>query len=587
MSTHSEHMYKPLKSPRTIRLLKFLRGTDGSPEMKLIYFDIEKAPPYMALSYTWGSGALEDQVSVDGSLMPITANLGDAIRSIHGYLQKNGLMLWADLICINQADLHERSQQVRLMSLIYRCAETVGIWLGKAEDDSDLAIEQMRVWQEELEPLIQNYDGDFELAIASTVPANSKLYGTPGSIETRAWEGFSALLQRPWWTRAWIVQEATTGGAKKALLFCGQQKFDWITLRIALKLSHHALHHKILHCQFENPHRAFILEDLRGNREVGAYTSLFDVLEVLRSLECRDPRDSVYAALGIATDISDSDIIPDYTKSVKDVYLEVVKFYLSKPPPHSLDFLGFVIPPTEVFDSDRQNLPSWVPNWHTYGCYAFGKSIDSRNPKSREVYMACGNLAAHPRITDNQLLHVEGYQIDTIDEVCTACYLNLARGGVNVERSWVPKDGDCPYPLGGTNLEAFNHAICADTKRKDVSDSMVERAGSIDWEIVDRDTSLLTPAELKQRMCMLIDLKYLTVGRRLFKTSKGLIGLGAAGVEKGDIICLFSGGQLLYVLRETSKPGQYSFMGECYVHGLMDGEAVPTSSELYREFILT
>jgi hypothetical protein len=59
--------------------------------------------------------------------------------------------------------------------------------------------------------------------------------------------------------------------------------------------------------------------------------------------DCFDVRDKVYAALGIAHDV-ENHIIPDYSRSVPDVYTDVVKFSLSNKDPHQrLDFLGHVL----------------------------------------------------------------------------------------------------------------------------------------------------------------------------------------------------------------------------------------------------
>ena len=42
----------------------------------------------------------------------------------------------------------------------------------------------------------------------------------------------------------------------------------------------------------------------------------------------KDPRDKVYASIGIAGDVSEANLILDYTKSVEEVYIDVVKFHL-------------------------------------------------------------------------------------------------------------------------------------------------------------------------------------------------------------------------------------------------------------------
>ncbi|EUC31252.1 hypothetical protein COCCADRAFT_101777, partial [Bipolaris zeicola 26-R-13] len=120
--------YEPLRSSRAIRLIKFLPGS--SPICQMITVEVEKAPPYVALSYTWGSTELSRVILVNGSEVPITRSLAEAIDAIFIFARERSMMFWADSICINQADDHERGLQVRLMNSIYRSAEIVTIWLG-------------------------------------------------------------------------------------------------------------------------------------------------------------------------------------------------------------------------------------------------------------------------------------------------------------------------------------------------------------------------------------------------------------------------------------------------------------------------
>lgn len=46
--------------------------------------------------------------------------------------------LWADSLCINQADVSERSHQVNLMGAIYKSAESVLVWLGPEEPSENV-----------------------------------------------------------------------------------------------------------------------------------------------------------------------------------------------------------------------------------------------------------------------------------------------------------------------------------------------------------------------------------------------------------------------------------------------------------------
>ncbi|KAK3178136.1 hypothetical protein OEA41_000269 [Lepraria neglecta] len=52
--------------------------------------------------------------------------------------------IWIDAICINQQDLIERGAQVSVMGDIYRAAQSVVIWLGPHDKQTDEAIQWSR-----------------------------------------------------------------------------------------------------------------------------------------------------------------------------------------------------------------------------------------------------------------------------------------------------------------------------------------------------------------------------------------------------------------------------------------------------------
>jgi hypothetical protein len=62
-----------------------------------------------------------------------------------------------------------------------------------------------------------------------------------------------------------------------------------------------------------------------------------------------------------------------------------------------------------------------------------------------------------------------------------------------------------------------------------------------------------------------------TLDRRLFKTTKGYIGIGPCSLQKGDAVALFKGGMVPLVIR--SLRDKWELIGDCYVHGIMHGEA--------------
>jgi hypothetical protein len=62
------------------------------------------------------------------------------------------------------------------------------------------------------------------------------------------------------------------------------------------------------------------------------------------------------------------------------------------------------------------------------------------------------------------------------------------------------------------------------------------------------------------------------MGRLYFETEKGLLGMGPGLVQPGDQVVIFFGGNMPFILRPVGK--LWRFLGVCFVHGIMRGEAV-------------
>jgi hypothetical protein len=73
-------------------------------------------------------------------------------------------------------------------------------------------------------------------------------------------------------------------------------------------------------------------------------------------------------------------------------------------------------------------------------------------------------------------------------------------------------------------------------------------------------------------------------GRRFCSTADGHLGSLPRDAQAGDVICIFYGGNMPYVLRPCSD-GQYKFVGDCYLHGFMWGQGMDLERET-QEFIL-
>jgi hypothetical protein len=97
---------------------------------------------YAALSYVWGDPAHTSNIILNNSVIQVGANLEIALRELSSRAYfKDRYKLWVDAICINQRDYIERSRQIRKMATIYSDARAIIAWLGEERDRSGDAIE--------------------------------------------------------------------------------------------------------------------------------------------------------------------------------------------------------------------------------------------------------------------------------------------------------------------------------------------------------------------------------------------------------------------------------------------------------------
>lgn len=199
------HTYSKLKdSHGFVRLLKLMPNfTRNDPiQAEMIVISLDDAPDYAALSYSWGSTKGSRFMELNNNTwLGITASLHAVLYELrqHGYTY-----VWADAVCINQADDTERSEQVTQMTRIYETAYEVivhpGCYCNNATHRAhDHGVRLMKM-----------------LSLASSViqavrPERPNLertelekFGIPDQPRNRSWQ---KIRSQPWYQRAWVVQE--------------------------------------------------------------------------------------------------------------------------------------------------------------------------------------------------------------------------------------------------------------------------------------------------------------------------------------------------------------------------------------------
>lgn len=137
--------YEPLHDPADIRLVQTHPNSDQSAEIActLLTTNVPSLfSEYDCLSYVWGPPTKDRSIVCGDETLQVIENLFVALTNLR---RRNGILtIWIDQLCINQADLAERSRQVFLMADIYRHANKTIVWLGEAADKSDLAMEMVQ-----------------------------------------------------------------------------------------------------------------------------------------------------------------------------------------------------------------------------------------------------------------------------------------------------------------------------------------------------------------------------------------------------------------------------------------------------------
>ncbi|KAH0489613.1 hypothetical protein TgHK011_010033 [Trichoderma gracile] len=134
-SRPTSRVYHPLP-PLTIRLLKVLpAANDADPiALQLETTLLEDAGRYDVLSYVWGDAARDDSrvILLNGTSVRVTRSLYNALLRFRHVLETR--TFWIDALCVDLADLTDRSQHISLMMNIYARAEAVVMWSGEGGD---------------------------------------------------------------------------------------------------------------------------------------------------------------------------------------------------------------------------------------------------------------------------------------------------------------------------------------------------------------------------------------------------------------------------------------------------------------------
>ncbi|WAO89022.1 HET domain-containing protein [Fusarium falciforme] len=623
--------------PGSIRLLQLLPGTrQDDIACNLVEYSLDsRLQEYDALSYVWGDKTNLTPIQINERTLMVTTNLRTALFNIRKPDQP--CTLWVDAVCIDQNSVLERNHQVSIMADIYRNAARTIVWMGDSRPA--YTAKAFAMVDELAAEAISRQHPSMDIDPYNPTLAMLQLKLTESPLFDRFRDDFSILhlACAEWWFRAWTVQEILL--ASHAVIMAGTFTMDWerfsaginygfalgiwnpVTLGIIVDpivipyLSTHALWEQRQRPSTTTPEQ-----------------TLLELLVQCRFRQASDPRDKVYALLGLIDADADNSagsfaIEADYRLSTSQVYCHATRQLLLQL--GNLNVLGACTPTTNL------ELPSWVPDWSAPS--GPRPLMHDARGKLRQTHASCGTKAT-PRFTDDRLLVLAGHEVMTITYVSPvlhrlqrdgsgfkpikagdtlmarlaslgqlfmlvmAIYWELSsvvphlatfwdweafaqKSSVSSKSSQDTPSTDPGFEDGYDPLAVYWQTLCVGTFTSGGRHATAQLFYS--WRSSLRPVFHLHQWRVDSLFRPLAFLGYVmrtwrdysefasllepVYERRLGRGENGFLALLPGDAEVGDRIVLVKGGRVPLLLRRDGE-GQYRLVGEAYVHGIMDGE---------------
>ncbi|KAL8842282.1 MAG: hypothetical protein Q9176_002671 [Flavoplaca citrina] len=610
--------------PHQFKLLKILPPTNNSEEdivCELSWKTLDDPPEYEALSYTWGTTTQDQSIQVRMTPSPITSPLPPETNIVHvtkhllaallrlrqGTAQR---IVWIDQLCINQNDLVEKNAQVQLMADIYQRAKRTVVWLGELDVlDVDReaiinATERMNFRPVEREYSNLEDQRILKDLIGFRVPPDTNHSGQ------RRRKILAELLNRSWFTRAWVFQEVVV--AQRGIVLCGSLEMDmdiFINLLDGvcdLDFREVGESTSIMHSS-KGYKPMFAIRETRFESRNGLSSTkkskwLSTIWQAMGNLDATNPRDKVYAFLAFVDSTDEHRISPSYGKSIASVYSDaaVQSIYSVG----SLDVLELAIKAAKV----PEDLPSWVPDFstplpslpfmtHNVGSTDFRASRDSKYAVSTPVsavsalttygHVLSTVTSIHPRNFHNHRSSQTLQEWISLADV-TAWVMSQLKNYSNGK-----SPDDRPSPIETRVLRTL---LAEGAGRDDTPDNLEYSDPDAILEVYhneplllsaqnsrnSNDKAVLNTDSLSAQTLKLQSSTYrwiqkivkIIINKKFFISAGFNFGLAYEAVREGDLICILQGSKTPTILRRMRDAGEnhYRFVAQCYIDGCMRGE---------------
>ncbi|TID18062.1 HET-domain-containing protein [Venturia nashicola] len=607
------YIYNPLQSNRVIRLLSVRRpsvdGINGDFYYQLVTMSLDDPVPYETVSYCWGDHEQKYRINLmDGSFLMVTQSLGSELVEISSH-SKTGY-LWIDQMCIDQANLVEKAQQVNVMGDIYACGLRVLVSLGLPNVS--------------LRPLFTLVDLalEYELNQRSVVDLQGALsdYMLSGGRTPRLlppfWKAMVDLLRHPWFTRAWVFQECVLS---PTIVFVFGERLVSLDPIVRLALATSRLETATISgvippgCVTAQPgfHQLYSIVQTRSDRAWGKPQVFWQTLSIVAPYtHCADPRDRLFAFLGLLNDDT-IDVKPDYRVPHYEILTDTAKRFIEAKA--SLEIFS-LIPRVGQEESLREGVPSWAPDWskpeetipltswrrispfNACGGRQYGDAVlQDRRRTFRPLRLLQKQLRVKGKIIATiQNAHLEPFtSLDNWISRDLISFLRLDQALSHFTSISPPKDA-----YSNMSLERILKVILADGALLCDTPEFSKGVYLLDTELTDltqaylqfNDPELVGSAPFKlapyaRNVYSLRNLSRVAVERRLIMCDDGRLGLVHNRAQEGDVIAVLHGSRTPVVFQPRAD-GKFEIKGQCYFEDSMHGESIFWEEDEADEFIV-
>ncbi|KAL6901076.1 heterokaryon incompatibility domain-containing protein [Trichoderma evansii] len=456
-----KHFKYPPLSPlkRIFRLVQLLPpkpsiipGANGTIRIRLIETDVDSGIHYDALSYAWNLGPRYQepsrQIIVETEQGSFKLYIYPALEIALRYLVSIQMTeyIFIDQISINQRDRDEKSHQILLMQGIYaRCARTI-VWLGAPTRESDKyfdlvhEISQEGILSRVMGPRVSRFAHVFDAVMDPSLPVNEEeredrddlldlvhRYGDRFPLQ-----GFADVLDRNWFSRLWVIQEACL--ALSVVFVCGTRSLCFDCFRSGALFYNIYNSHWVRHVTDAVPQHVLrqrdaifgktggfirIFQERKAIHQSGIRLGLHDLVlkynvnDDKKKIGVTLEQDRIFGLLGLAAnnDVLMAKVHVDYKSNIIQMYSEIAGLFLQE----SIDVLLFNQHPKKT-----EGLPSWVPDW------AMNLAMPVAYSSLKQATFSAGGLSTtEAPITfkgNPSQLHIKGIAVDEIVEVGRQVY---------------------------------------------------------------------------------------------------------------------------------------------------------------------